>query len=383
MNDPTLNANVPVQAKGRRLRLLRPILIFGAVALGVVSGWTQSITEMAPQMRGEGSAVKVNPNEHAVRLGAWDGELWAVEGTGYQMTLPGVAEIFRFAKASRTLVMENGKEDAPKGPGRLQVRSRGGSAFFFESVELEYRVTEAGAVDFLRSSGGEIERAESWVMAIARPVLRDEFGRYSVQEVMDAVICDEARAKSFVALNQELGAFGIEVLQLNMGKPNFDRTYEMAINQRKVADQEVERLGAELLQKVREQEQQLTKARKEVEVRGSMLEAELERELVEAVTSAMTIRGQAESYAMSRKLEGEVSKAKLELQASSLEEAGRAKAQALLAELSALEGRGDIAIREQLVSNLSKVIFKLTPFTSDPDPDRVDRVTLPLSKVGL
>ncbi len=69
MNDPTLNANVPVQAKGRRLRLLRPILIFGAVALGVVSGWTQSITEMAPQMRGEGIAVKVNPNEHAVRLG--------------------------------------------------------------------------------------------------------------------------------------------------------------------------------------------------------------------------------------------------------------------------------------------------------------------------
>lgn len=382
MNDPTLNANVPLQVKRKR-RLLRPTLILGAVVLGVASGWTRGITEMAPQMRGEGVAVKVNPNEHAVRLGVWDGELSAVEGTGYQMTLPGVAEIFRFAKASRTLVMEQGKGDTPTGTGRLRVRSRGGSAFFFEAVELEYRVTEAGAVDFLRSSGGQMDRAESWVMAIARQVLRDEFGRYSVQEVMDAVVCDEARAKSFVALNEELGAFGIEVLQLNMGKPNFDRTYEMAINQRKVADQEVERLGAELLQKVREQEQRLGKARKEVEVRGKMLVAELERELVQAVTSTLTIRGEAESYAMSRKLAGEVAKAKLEVQATSLEESGRAQAQALVAELSSLEGRGDIAIREQLVANLSKVIFKLTPFTSDPDPDRIDHVTLPLNKVGL
>ena len=382
MNDPTLNANVPLQVKRKR-RLLRPTLILGAVVLGVASGWTRGITEMAPQMRGEGVAVKVNPNEHAVRLGVWDGELSAVEGTGYQMTLPGVAEIFRFAKASRTLVMEQGKGDTPTGTGRLRVRSRGGSAFFFEAVELEYRVTEAGAVDFLRSSGGQMDRAESWVMAIARQVLRDEFGRYSVQEVMDAVVCDEARAKSFVALNEELGAFGIEVLQLNMGKPNFDRTYEMAINQRKVADQEVERLGAELLQKVREQEQRLGKARKEVEVRGKMLVAELERELVQAVTSTLTIRGEAESYAMSRKLAGEVAKAKLEVQATSLEESGRAQAQALVAELSSLEGRGDIAIREQLVANLSKVIFKLTPFPSDPDPDRIDHVTLPLNKVGL
>ncbi|MFT5080269.1 MAG: hypothetical protein ACI9D0_001410 [Bacteroidia bacterium] len=383
MNDPTLNVNVPEQVVVKRRRFLRTTLIFGAVVFGVTSGWTRGITDMAPQMRGEGIAVKVNPNEHAVRLGVWDGELAAVEGSGYQMTLPGVAEVFRFSKASQTLVMEQKEGQVPTGLGRLRVRSRDGSAFFFESVELEYRVTEMGAVDFLRSSAGQMERAEAWVMAISRPVLRDEFGRYSVQEVMDAVVCDEARAKSFVALNEQLSAFGIEVLQLNMGKPNFDRTYELAINQRKVADQEVERLGEELLQKVREQEQQLVKANKEVEVRGKMLEAELERELVEAVTSTLTMRGSAESYAVTRKFAGEVTKAKLEVQATSLAESGRAKAQAFVAELSALEGRGEIAIREQLVANLSKVIFKLTPFTSDPDPDRIDRVTLPLSKAGL
>ena len=385
MNDPTLNDGAPVQVPvvAKRRRWLWGTLVFGAVALGVTSGWTRGITDMAPQMRGEGVAVKVNPNEHAVRLGVWDGELSAVEGSGYQMTLPGVAEVYRFPKASRTLVMEQKQGKATKGLGRLRVRSRDGSAFFFESVELEYRVTEAGAVDFLKSSGGQMERAEAWVMAISRPVLRDEFGRYSVQEVMDAVVCDEARAKSFVALNEQLGAFGIEVLQLNMGKPNFDRTYELAINQRKVADQEVERLGEELLQKIREQEQQLVKARKEVEVRGKMLEAELKRELVEAVTGTLTIRGSAESYAMTRNFQGETAKAKLEVQATSLAESGRAKAEALVAELSALEGRGEIAIREQLVANLSKVTFKLTPFTSDPDPDRIDRVTLPLNKAGL
>ncbi|MFT6042166.1 MAG: hypothetical protein ACI9C2_002344, partial [Gammaproteobacteria bacterium] len=73
MNDPTLNVNVPEQVVVKRRRFLRTTLIFGAVVFGVTSGWTRGITDMAPQMRGEGIAVKVNPNEHAVRLGVWDG----------------------------------------------------------------------------------------------------------------------------------------------------------------------------------------------------------------------------------------------------------------------------------------------------------------------
>jgi hypothetical protein len=144
----------------------------------------------------------------------------------------------------------------------------------------------------------------------------------------------------------------------------------------------VERLGEELLQKAREQEQKLVKAKKEVEVRGEMLVSEMERELIEVGTIALGIRGEADKYAMERVLVGNAKREQLEIQAVSIAESGRAKAESMVAELSALEQRGGIAIREQLVANLSKITFKQTPFSSDPSPTGVEEVQIPTGKEG-
>lgn len=370
-------------AKRRRRRLgwILLLLIIGTV--GAASGWRDGIETMIPVMRGEGLAVKVGPGEHAVRLDSRSGASTSIEGAGFQLTVPGFAEIYRFPKQSQTIAMHHEQVEHAGVIGRLLVRSRDGSAFFFDHVELEYRVTESGSSHFLRDSGGKMERASMWVMALARPVLCDEFGQYSVHEVMDATVCDVARVKSFDSLNALLAGHGMELLQLNMGKPNFDRDYEQAINQRKVADQEVERLGEELLQKMREQEQRLVKVRKEIEVRGGILDGDLVRELIEAETGALASRSAADIYTLNRATEGEVKKAGLIAQATVIETSGRAHAEAFEAELDALAGRGPIAIREQLVAGLSKVSFKLTPFSTDSTPERIERVDVPLSKANL
>ena len=122
-------------------------------------------------MRDGGIAVKVGPGEHAVHVDSWSGDLAPIEGAGYHLAVPGFAEVFRFDKASRTLTMRHEDQEKPGNVGRLRIRSRDGSAFFFDNVELEYRVTEAGAAQFLADSGGQMERGAMWVMALARPVL--------------------------------------------------------------------------------------------------------------------------------------------------------------------------------------------------------------------
>ncbi len=134
---------------------------------------------------------------------------------------------------------------------------------------------------------------------------------------------------------------------------------------------------------MREQEQRLVKARKEIEVRGGILDGDLARELVEAETGALASRGAADIYVLNRATEGAVKKAGLFAQATAITSAGQAQAEALTAELDALAGRGAIAIREQLVAGLSKVTFKLTPFTTDSTPERIERVDVPLSKANL
>ena len=295
--------------------------------------------------------------------------LSTLEGAGYHWAPPGLSEVYRVSSVPRTLVF--GGEG---GPRRLEVRSADGSGFYFEEVRVEYRVGATGAQRFLRDSGLDVDRAERWVVAFARPILCEEFGRHTVQEVTDALTRDGARSRALERLTAALEHHGVELQGITTGKLAFDRAYETAINHRKVADQEAQRLTEELVQKEREREKRLVAVRAEIEMRDELMNGELDRLRVEAETVALKARSLADTWALKRRIQGEALSAELHAKATSVEDSERKAVEAFEAELAALEGRGLVAVRERLVSALAGTRFKLTPFVQDPTYQVGERV---------
>ena len=350
--------------------------LFGALTLGValvggLRGWIRGVQETLPGDRTEGLTVKIESNETGLKLDPWTGAVSTLDGAGFHWALPGLAEVYRVSTVPRTMVF--GDED---GPPRLEVRSADGSGFHFEELRVDYRVPAEGASAFLRDSGPEAGAAARWVAAMTRPILCEEFGRHTAQEITDAETREEARVRAFERLAAALGPHGVTLDDLSTGVLAFDRAYEAAIQKRKVADQEVERLTETLVQKEREREKRLTAIRAEIEVRDELLQAELERLVIEAGTAAQAARAHADSWALTRRAQGEVERDGLLAQAATHEEVARKEVAAFEAELAALEGRGLVVVREQLVDALAGTRFKLTPFTQDPAPERVERVDL-------
>lgn len=351
----------------RKRKLFFRAALVVAFAFGLGRGWLIGLQANQPGARTQAFTVRVDSDEIGMHLDSWSGELAALNGAGYHWAIPGMSEVFRISRKPGILVL-GGETDLPM----LNVRSADGSGFHFKEVRLAFRVSEARALDYLRDSGSAAGVARQWVGAMGRSILREEFGVHTIQEVTDALVCDAARGRAFARLEVELIGHGIELLEITASKPSFDREYELAIAQRKVADQEVERLGEELKLKLRERDERLVKTDSEITARDKLLDGELDKLRIMAQTSGLGVRGSVDVWALKRLSDGRAKALELEAKATTIAADGQRARAAFVDELAALEGHGDVAIRERLVANLKGIRFKLTPFLQDSTPTTVD-----------
>ena len=153
---------------------------------------------------------------------------------------------------------------------------------------------------------------------------------------------------------------GIEVVLIGTPNPKFDRAYEDAIEKRKSADQEVERLQAKLEQLGEEREQKLAEVERKKSVERNELVGELTKMKLDADRLATETRKTAEAYATQRGFEAEAKY--------------RAEAEGLSSRAEALEQRGEVVVREALVEKLTGIKFTLVPYSRDAEPKRLEHV---------
>ena len=125
---------------------------------------------------------------------------------------------------------------------RLTVRAGDGSNFWFDALTVHYEIIPGDAEIILQDSGPGDSYKEEWIRAHARSILRDEFGRYSAVEVANPTVYNAAPIEAAARLNEVLAPHGIRVTKIPVPDPKFDPEYERAIETRKEADQEIQRL---------------------------------------------------------------------------------------------------------------------------------------------
>jgi membrane protease subunit HflC len=215
-----------------------------------------------------------------------------------------------------------------------------------------------------------------WIRAFARSVLRDEFGKYSAVEVADPTIYQQARIASEERLSLMLEEHGLQLIQVICPKPRFDPAYEQAIEDRKEADQEVEKLREEEKRLVNERARLLAGATKEKEIEWESLQGSLTKDLLNAEQTQIKIQKAADAYAITRGFDAKAMNVQLMQSARGMTAKYTKEAEGILAQATALEERGEVVVRAALIEKLKNITFTLVPYSRDPEPKRLEHTDL-------
>lgn len=343
-----------------------PIVIIGGLLVVLI------LAVIALGATGRVGATQINDDQVGVLVDYMSGEKEVLTGPGFHIYMPVIQEVFLFDKSSQEFVMEGDRFVNDNHVPRLTVRANDGSNFWFEELTILFEIIPERADKLLEDSGPGVGFKRNWIKAFARSILRDEFGRFSSVEAADPsqyrVTTDASRDR----LNALLVDHGLRVTRIITPKPKFDSKYEKAIEDRKEADQDVERLIAFLDQLEQERRQRLSAVEKEKEIEMQELTGELTRELLNAERQAINITQAAAAYAIARRKTGEGELAHLVAQARGLEAKYTKAAEGLVAQALALEERGEVVVREALIEKLSRIKFTFLPYSRDPAPKRLE-----------
>ena len=318
--------------------------------------------------------VSVDSKEVAVVVNYVSGNERAVLTPGYCFYLPFIEEVFIFDRSQQRFTMSGNAYRNSNHVPQLTVRASDGSSFYFEEMPIQYQIKAEMVTTLLQDSGPGERYKEEWIKAHARSILRDEFGRFTPVEAANPTVFLQAQAEAKRRLNIALGPHGLEVVLIGTPTPKFDKAYEQAIEDRKSADQEVERLDVVLDQLVEERDQKLARVERKKSVEMAELKGEMKKVLLEAERDRIRKERGADAFAARRRLEGEASKAGKTEEARGLVARYTKEAEGLASQAKALELKGDVVVREALVKKLTSISFTLVPYSRDPQPTRLEHI---------
>lgn len=352
----------------------------------------------------DGGLLEIQDDEVAVVVDYWNGTERVVETPGYLSTLPWFQQVFRLRRQPETYEMKGQEPTDTQTVERLLVRAKDGSSFWFGSFTLQYALIPESAATALRDSevlAGQLEAARlaadapesqeegaeapaeidlsrpmgagaTAVHALARSVLRDEFGRFSAEEVVLPQNLTAATQESKRRLNQMLEPRGIRIVQIATPKPQFDRKYEEMIERRKVANQDMERLREELSRIGDERDYRLSKVQKEMQIEREKLKGKLARQIKQAQQLDVRTRKEADVFYSEKTAEAEALRSKKLQHAEALTARFDEEALTLVAHAEALSENGEASVRAALIKRLGTIHFRLVPYSRDPAPGRLE-----------
>jgi membrane protease subunit HflC len=330
-------------------------------------------------LTGRAGIVNIADTEVAVIVNYITGEEEVVRTPGVAFFIPWLNDAYVMDKSPNEFEMTGERDLDYNHVQELEVRASDGSKFRFDSLSLQYQLIPGDAALVLQDSGPRDSFKRNWVRAFARAVLRDEFGRYSSEAIADPSNYMTATSESKIRLNKFLNPHGIEILQIITPKPIFVAEVEKAIEDRKNANQEVERLRIEQTKLVNELDRKLaeterTKASEYEEALGILGASKINAE-----KEQVKIEKSADAFKISQINEGKAEQLRKEAEARAFENAAIKSAEGLVARVKALEMRGEILVREELARLFQRVRFSVVPYRRDPSPVRVEHLLPPSS----
>ncbi|MDE0961307.1 MAG: SPFH domain-containing protein [Planctomycetota bacterium] len=323
---------------------------------------------------GEGGVIDVADTEVAVIINYLTGGEELVTTPGLVIFIPWLQQAYLFDKSPNEFVMEGQQDRSFNHVRELTVRAKDGSSFRFDTLTIQYQLLPSRTADVLNDSGDGEAFKRNWLRASARSILRDEFGKYSSDEIADPSSYELAVAAATERLDGVLESHGIDVTQVIIPRPKFDKVVEDAIDNRKNANQEVQRLGIEIEKLTFVRQRTLAQVERDKAEDFEQVLGILEADRITAEKDRIRTVKNADAQKITDSNDGNATEQANLQEARALEEKARKDAEGLTARVTALEERGEILVREKLAEKYAGIRFSIVPYRRDPAPIRIEHL---------
>jgi len=320
---------------------------------------------------GQSGFAYLEPTEVGVKVNRVTGSLTTLTSSGNHMFFPIVEQVFVLDSSPQKFVMSGERDLNANHVRKLTVRAKDGSNFYFGEIEIQYQIIAAKAEYIVRDSGIGDAYKRKWLKPISRMVLRNEFGKYSSEEIANPTQYGSAVLKSKEELNKMLNVHGLKIIDVSTPKPHFDPVYEKTIETRINADQEVAKQDSKRKKLLSEKNYRVNKIKNDKEIEFRTIEGELKRKVIDIEKQFIMVKKNAETYKIEQIGIGEAKKLELTTMAKARTEQFKMDAEALSSKIKAMEEQGNAVVYKILAEKYKNMKIELQPYSTDANPQRV------------
>lgn len=208
------------------------------------------------------------------------------------MVFPFLHDWYVFDGRIQTLEMK--RDDARRRNDELEFKTRDGNDIGVD-VTIIYAIDPNGAATVLRNVASNMDEVRDvLVRPIARSVPRDALNELSSEEFYDSDLRAKKEELALQNLKKALSPYGIDCQRVVLANYRFHDKYQDAINQKKVADQEVNKNRSAAETAIKQWQRELATTKGQVGQQIATEKGKLEQ-----------VKLQADAYFESKKLEAD------------------------------------------------------------------------------
>jgi hypothetical protein len=205
---------------------------------------------------------------------------------------------------------------------------------------IQYRLISKIADKVVQNTGTGDTYKEKWIRDYAKTICRYEFGELEIGEFPEAEKRRQKTQEASKELDRLLNQHGIMMTSLNFIDYRYYREYAEKIQERRIADKEVQEQRSRGKAAKENQERVVTEETKKLDVAISRFRGQLYNMEIDAKAEASKVKQEGIAYLLKARLDADAEYERLRNKAEAILAVREAEAAGVLALRDALEGEG-------------------------------------------
>lgn len=283
---------------------------------------------------------EIKGDEVAVIINNITGKISTIDRAGAIVYYPFIQDLYILDKSEQSMSMTSANISAEYPQGNpIILKTRDGGDVSLDMI-IQYRLISKMADKVVLNTGTADTYKKKWIQDYAKTICRYEFGELEIGEFPEAEKRRQKTQEASDELDRLLNRHGIMMTSLNFIDYRYYREYAEKIQERRIADKEVEEQRQRGDAAKENQERVVTEETKKLDVAVSRFRGQLYNMEIDANAEAAKVKQEGIAYLAKAKFDADADYERLKKDAEAILAVREAEAAGILALRDALEGEG-------------------------------------------
>ena len=283
---------------------------------------------------------EIKGDEVAVIINNITGKITTIDHAGAIVYYPFIQNLHILDKSEQSAPMTSANISAEYPQGNpVILKTRDGGDVSLDLI-IQYRLISNMADNVVQNTGIGNTYKEKWIRDYAKTICRYEFGELEIGEFPEAEKRRQKTQEASDELDRLLNQHGIMMTSLNFIDYRYYREYAEKIQERRIADKEVQEQRSRGKAAKENQERVVTEETKKLDVAISRFRGQLYNMEIDAKAEAAKVKQEGIAYLLKAKFDADAEYERLRKDAEAILAVKEAEAAGILALRDALEGEG-------------------------------------------